>query len=310
MPLAEKVSVLVTSSYIPTHPDTGIVEATLESLSLLGVDSGVKVVLSQDGLPVTQSDPHARSAYRDYLQRIQNRPLSIQRPEIIVRENWGHLNGTIETGLKAVSTEFVVVVQHDMRFVRSVDLQSLIEVMEKNPEIKHVRFNVNPITEMNWDAEFSHRGTLYDRRDFLREERFEAPGGSLPLVRTLAWSDNNYLCRVGYLTDRVLPLLRGLRGFPEDAVNPLNTRDHHEVWGTYIWGAWDDPPVIEHLDGRNFGTDTDYDSPPQRTMVRQLKKHVKHATIRLSARVRFFLLKRGLLRHHRAGQASRGLPAR
>ncbi len=107
------------------------------------------------------------------------------------------------------------------------------------------------------------------------------------MVRTLAWSDNNYLCSVRYLKCTVLALTGWHRMPPEHVLNPLGREFNHDILGTYIYGKVDEKPTILHLDGRNGGLDS-----PSKVAVshdpwwHHGTKHLHDKWVRIEARIR------------------------
>ena len=87
----------------------------------------------------------------------------------------------------------------------------------------------------------------------------------MPLVRTLAWSDNNFLCPRWYLEKVILGPIGNLRMAPEWAMNGLNRPENHSILGTFIAGTIGDPPVISHTDGRNSSAGAEYQTLVERS---------------------------------------------
>ncbi len=255
MAVAEELTVIINSSFIPAHPRTEIIEKTLESLSLVGVDSEVPILVTQDALRRSGTQRVQGPLYEKYLLNLAKFAKSRSNIKILKLPKWGHISGSLKFALPRVTTPFVLVVQHDLPFVREVPLGNLMAVMRDRSHIKHVRFNINPLTRMNWDAEYECADVRIDRRGFITQERFSASGVEVPLLRTLAWSDNNYVCSTQYLNQVVFPLVGSYRTPPEHVLNPLGTPERHHVLGTYIFGEIDELPYIAHLDGRNSGSE-------------------------------------------------------
>jgi hypothetical protein len=287
------VTVVVNSSYIPSHPSTEMIRKALSSLRHLQLPNGTPIVIVQDALrkQIASTDDHLR--YQRYLDAMSDYASDRDDLKVLQLKRWGHINRALQRVMRRISTRWVLVVQHDFEFVEDVDLGSVLSMMNHNPDVKHLRFNKNPRTVVDWDAELEYRHMVRSRREFVKESvRFGASDKPVPVVRTLAWSDNNYLCSRDYLVNTVFRLTGSLRVPPEHVLNPLGTPKNHGILGTFIYGRLDDPPVIEHLDGRtSLGSDLPAVFPARDAFGHSLGKHILDAWIRLSGRTRMWLLR-------------------
>lgn len=295
------LTIVVTSSYIPSHPSKIIISKTLDSLLKLGLGNEVPLVIVQDALPITQRNDQRARDYQAYLESLEEFKDRWPNLEIVALPKWGHINGGLQHAMSWVKTEYVLVVQHDLEFVRAIDVLSLLAALENHPEVKHIRFNKKLETAVDWDAEYEYRNRIQSRRDFLKAVSITDRENIHRLVRTLAWSDNNYLCRKSYLTETVFALTGKMRIAPEHALNPLGSPNHHRILGTYIYGGIDEPPIISHLDGRNTPP-----IDPTRQLAdtapwhHSLTKHLADARLRAEARIRMW----GLRLKHRKVEPS------
>jgi hypothetical protein len=243
-----RLTIVVTASPIPSHPSTAGIDEVIESLKFLGIRDHVRVILAHDA-PRSRKNPRGAVAYRKYLEKLRLK-YSEPRFSLLTRTRWGHLSQTLVNAVDHISTPFVLVLQHDLPFVRHVNLSALLDVMESNPEIKHVRFNKRENFAAAWDANDDRfRINPISRSQFFSEVRARSSHGEVSLVQTLAWTDQNFLCRTAYVRDIVSPLVARLRCFPERVLNPLNTESTHLFFGTYVWGPLGAPPAIKHSDG-------------------------------------------------------------
>lgn len=288
---------MVNSSLIPSHPSNALIKRTLESLEHLGLGPQTPILVVQDALPPGPKSDRHQLAYRRYLDSLKDFKETWRSLRVLELAQWGHINGALREAMKWVNTEFVLVIQHDLEFVRDVDLLSLVRAMNLHPQIGHVRFNKKPRTIIDWDAEYEYRNKIRSRRDFIQEVEISDGNVVHHLVRTLAWSDNNYLCRKSYLTEIVFALTGKMKVPPEHVLNPLGTPSNHRILGTYIYGQIDEPPFISHLDGRNAVTD-EWSSEVEEIVPwhHWLSKHLVDARLRLEAQMRMLALR---LRHRK-----------
>lgn len=270
-----------------------MLEAALASLSLLGIPSSTPIFLVQDFLRPGVSSESQRAAYQKYLEGLADLQERWPLLSVVPLGRWGHISGGLREVIGRITTEFVLVAQHDFEFVRAVDLPLLLEVMRANSELRHVRFNKNALTVVDWDAEYEYRNKIKSRRDFIHEFVYGHAGAEMRFVRTLAWSDNNYVCSTDYLRTVVLPLVGQNRVPPEHVLNPLGRVQNHSVLGTFIFDRVDAPPVIRHLDGRRFhNSELVVESARDSLGSHPLYKKLHDLWLRTSGRLRMSLYRR------------------
>ncbi len=259
------VTVVVTASPIPSHPSNEILFETLDSLGNLGLDPNTKIIVAHDGVRPDLLTSFVETRYREYIRRVTVRTSSMPNVHVSTLPTWGHLAGNIAHALEFVDTPYVLVVQHDLPFVRPCPVHRVIQAMSSNSEIQHVRFNRFPSAYAGADA------STPKRRRFLKSYEFETPSGSVTLIRTLIWSDNNHLCRTEYYRNTILPLI-GRRKRPPEIVSGLVSRRTHKIFGTYVFADSLEEPMISHLDGRLSGADTESHRAAPSVLLRESTK--------------------------------------
>jgi len=283
--LINDLTIIVVASPIPSHPSCEIIEETISSLSFLGNPNQIPIILAHDA-PHPRSASSDRASYAEYLTRLEAKYGSDESISISVGKTWGHLIGNITEALRHVHTRYVLIVQHDLPFVRSVDLDSVLDVMNSYEQVKHVRFNKRSNIAVGYD------GLTPVDAAFFEEERFLAANStkSLSLVRTSAWSDNNHVCRKDYYGQVVQPIVGGMR-LPPESINFLNSPLTHGYFGTYIYGPISGEAVIRHLDGRMSGKAAEPRDQRWRAGVRWVQN-----TCRLRTRIRQCYMRRRFAR--------------
>ena len=290
----ESLTVIVNSSYIPSHPSSIIIRTAFASLDFLNLPEGTEVILMQDAMRkgLFSSAHHRR--YEQYLREMEQFAGNQENFRLIQLRVWGHINRALRKAASLVKTEYVLVIQHDFEFMRGIDIREIISMMRANPDVKHLRFNKNSVTVVDWDAEAEFRNEIKNRRGFVEGSiRPGLNGERVPVVRTLAWSDNNYVTTVGYLKNTVFRITGRWRVPPEHVLNPLGTESNHAILGTFIYGMIDDPPAIRHLDGRQ--TMETRESPAghiREPFAHNVSKHIVDFWIRKVGRIRMFFLRK------------------
>lgn len=271
------VAVFITANPIPSHPSPHQILNTLDSLDFLGLPKGTHVFLLHDGLRWTQRLTKVRSACKSYCDALSHALATRENVHIVILSRWGHISQLLRKGVTLTAAEYLLVVQHDLPFVRKVDLASILDFMRHDRGIRHVRFNLRKNLPEGQDAMTTRRGEkiLEDRTHFFGQYE-SASKYSVPLLKTLAWSDNNFLCPRWYLKEIVLAPIGKLSMAPEWAMNGLSSPATHEILGTFIAGTLGDPPVISHTDGRNS-------SPGDFEETKQHLRYIKITSILASA---------------------------
>jgi len=224
-------TVVVTASYIPTHPSCEIISDTINSLENLNLPPDTPIVIAHDYSP--------EPAYAEYLRNLAQLYAETPRVKIIVRDTFGHLTGSLRNALPHVKTKYMLVVQHDLLFREGCDLSKVIEDMEREPELKHIRFNKRSNIKTGWDA----RSDLFGK---------ELCGLNYIYTRTPAWSDNNHVCTREYYRDIVMRDCRD--GQPMEAgIYKSMFKSKYERYGTYIFGPLGHRRMLNQRDGRTEG---------------------------------------------------------
>ena len=253
--LVENLSIIISASPSPTHPSTHLILETLESLKFLKLPKGVKIILAHDGIKHHSSE--LLDNYNQYLKQLANSLCDQEVVKLLANKKWTHLNGVLHEAIYQTFTKYVLVLQHDLPFIRHVDLAKLIEFMETNSEIKHVRFSKSQEPYL-WDVDPRYR------KKYFLEHHFAKDGLELVLTKTLGWTDNNYLCTKEYFEKVVFPITRHEKIFPESAMNLASSRFTKNLFGNWRYGGIDDGPYIEHTNGRGESDSSNIESPYKR----------------------------------------------
>ena len=142
------MSLVVTCSPVPSHPSTALLERTLESVWHYVRADIAQVILACDA-PKPNANRKVRETYRDYLRAV---PRVIAGAKILVAERWGHTAGLLRMVDEHLETDVLLVVQHDMPFVRPINIGILAELLQTDPQVRHVRFNLRENKARGWDA--------------------------------------------------------------------------------------------------------------------------------------------------------------
>ncbi len=239
MTLAGAITVLVTTSPIPSHPSTAIIEATLASLDAAGL-GGCETLIACDGIRPEQED--RRADYGEYLRRLcwacSQRPNTLP----IVFGEFRHQAGMTASALEQVRTPLVLFVEHDTPLCGEIPWASMVRAIDSG--------GVDVIR-------LGHEANVLDvHRYLVNGKRRDVRG--VPLVRVAQWSSRPHLASADWYRKMLADY------FPPHARTFIEDRIYSEIATPWVerkeWGGicqlWLYAPTegtwkrSEHLDGR------------------------------------------------------------
>ena len=138
----DRLTIVLTTSPIKTHPSTRLIEEVFESIAVLAGLGECRKIIVADGVKVRERDkfrsgictPEAMSNYRHYLSRLEaltkTEGSPLRAAEALLALDSARLRARLRQGLMRVATPFVLVAQHDRSFVRPVEVSHVLDVME------------------------------------------------------------------------------------------------------------------------------------------------------------------------------------
>lgn len=157
--IKEKLTIIITTSPIPSHPSTELLDIVFSSFRLVdGLYECRKIIIADGTIDVeerlnvfSKKKPEQiksgivsldlRNRYHKYLLRVQEKCNSSQylETELIVQPQRNGYAKNLEIALNLVTTPLVMVVQHDQIFQRNIPLLETVEGMLNFPnDIKYV----------------------------------------------------------------------------------------------------------------------------------------------------------------------------
>jgi hypothetical protein len=226
------LTVIISASYIPSHPSIELIKETIESLKFIN-KKNIDVLITHD----YSNDKD----YQMYLNKLRQyiKTLEYENIKLLVSDKHVHLTGTIRNAIKEVNTKYILIVQHDLPFIKHVNMDKIISDMEENPKIKHVRFNKRKNIKLIFDSINDLFGHEVDCKNYT-------------YTRTPAWSDQNHICLTTYYTDLILHECKDGNFMEEQIHGKSIDEESHSKWGTYLLGENGGEPYIKHLDGKKF----------------------------------------------------------
>jgi hypothetical protein len=251
------LTVIISASYLDSHPEITFMREVIESLELTGIPLDTPIILSHDRIKDgVEGYEEKKEAYLNYFENLDKyaRACKFTNITISVAPYWGHLTRSLKHAVSLVKTKYMLVLQHDIHIRRDVPVLELIDLMERHSHIKHLRFNVrrNHPTFMWWDGYQGGKQVFHE----------EVVDG-VKLCFTPAWSDQNHLATKEYYENVVFPDCTNDDGeliydFMENRMNGL-CHHNHPRYGTYIYGGYGAPRTSRHSDGRKSSPEPDED---------------------------------------------------
>lgn len=249
-----RLTIIITASPIKSNPSTKFIDKTIESLSMLKYPENTKIVLAHDFV----SSDSQKETYFEYYDKIKEKYNSDDNFIVTMLDKYGHLTGSIRNAFKYVESKYVLLVQHDFPFVRQVDLCSIMDDMDNDERLKHVRFNKRKNIRLGCDGMTGGIDTdIFNNFNISLKNDY---------ISTFMWSDNNHLSPSDYYREVILkechdriamenvifPRLSRMVNNKESSDVIINT---HKKYGTYIYDKIESDRVIYHTDGREIGNE-------------------------------------------------------
>ena len=225
------LTIIITASIIPSHPDIKMIKETMNSLDLINHKNS-KIILAHDY--------SNEEKYKKYLKNLKNYVKDMDNVQIVVRDHWGHLTGNIRNAMKYVKTKYVLLVQHDFPFTQNIYIHKVIQDMEKNSKLKNVRFNqFNNNQIIGWEKDFN-KHNLYNKHKINSNYNYLSTGN---------WSDNNHICSTEHYNKVILSMCKDKTAMERNFFGIERDEKYIEKFGTFIFGDMNTKKLINHLDG-------------------------------------------------------------
>ena len=247
-------SVIILTSLIPTHPSIEMVNETFNSVyeMLDGLPENTPVFIASDGLHGDKKHPEkdrlndeSINRYDDYLKNLRLRFYKNPHVTLVNNYRFGHISNTLRVVLELVETEFIYVLQHDLKFSKHVNHTGLVNVMKENPqEVQIVRFGKSPFMK---EKIVRRRNRSHCREVWSRT--YDQHGIHLELGR---WSDNNHFTTKAYyekVLDKIGSFPRTVEGPMMNSGSKIQNVSECAFLNQYLYNA-KDSPFLFHLDGR------------------------------------------------------------
>lgn len=240
--LRGRVTVVIPTSPVPSHPSTEMIEATIARVRSYPDLAQAEVLILVDGVHPRLEHRHAD--YVEYTRRLIWR--CNWAPDLagclpVVFDEHTHQAGMMRRALDLVRTPLVLFVEHDTWPCGDIDWRGLARVVEDGAGACGVR--VVRLQHYGGDIHPEHRHLLVDG------ERRDVAG--VPLYRTRQWSQRPHLARADYyralLAEHFGPRDRTMI---EDVVHGPCAESSWERFGVAVYAPPGDMKRSDTCDGR------------------------------------------------------------
>jgi hypothetical protein len=138
------LTVLITTSPVPSNPSTEMISRGLKSLDRF-LGTGYSVMVVCDG---SRGSDEGKERYDEFKQRLR-RLVPDNFHEVHERV---HQAGTVRKFLDHVRTKYVLLWEHDWEVVRPVECERILDVLGEHDEVKFVRLNGRANKVEGWDT--------------------------------------------------------------------------------------------------------------------------------------------------------------
>lgn len=251
-------AIVITSSWIPTHPSTKMIDQVINSTSnLAGLSQNTPMIITIDDLPLAKMDDMAAfdkkmEALEDYSMNLSRKYMTRPNFHILPGMNHLHIGGSVMKALELIdvhypAVEYVYYVQHDFEFTSGIDHDAFVKVMENFSFVNYILFPQRPkMSTSCGNITISQPARALNKLNSSDDNRSEMR--IMELHPTPKWSDNNHFARFHWYKETIASII-SLKRAPED---PLHIRARqacreNKPMGLYLY----DEVVIGHLDGRH-----------------------------------------------------------
>ena len=247
------ITVVITASYVKAHPALTYINRTLVSLRLLKLQPGTPVLLAHDPPMSGELPPR----YMQYFERLRDfipkyAAATGLTPQLLIRRSHGHIVGNIAFALSHVHTPYLLKAEHDVEFVASINLASVVRDMQREPAIKVVRFNHRTTSFYSCDRGYfgdpEHNARIFS--NLTSRTQLENA-----YTRSVCFSDMAHITTAAFYRDLVLTsrVTDSPCVGPEGYIQPFVALDHAK-YGTYVFGAIGTPASVQHNDAKGQRT--------------------------------------------------------
>lgn len=235
----DRVTAIITTSPIPDHPDTAIIDQVVASVRERLATA--PIIVAFDGVRPEQTD--RRPAYEEYIRRVLWK-CNFEWANVIplVCPAWGHQANTTRQALELVDTDHILFMEHDTPLVGEIPFDDLLDRIDDGTA---------NVIRLHQDVAIHA-----DHEQIMLDPKPQNIQG-VPMRRTSAWWQRPAVADADFyreILDKFFPT--GSRTMIEDRIHPImlvDCIDNRRGWGRWrVWVYTPDGDIRRsgHLDGR------------------------------------------------------------
>lgn len=251
-------AIIISSSWIPTHPSTYMVDTVVNSTTnFIGLSPSTPIIITVDFLPSNSLTEEKQAALDAYVNALYKTYMTNPRVHVMASMEHWHIGGNVLKALALCQHHFPKVnylhyMQHDFELVRPINHTALVKTMKNHPQVNYIRFKYKPREQT---ASFC--GNENELTSILPVSGDQT---NATIYHTAKYSDNNHFVRFDWYLKFVISPLGFYKRPPE---NPSQLQANlacasNSSMGLYTYGRPDqkESPVLRHLDGRQTRTNS------------------------------------------------------
>lgn len=183
---SDRVTVIMPTSVIPSHPDTRIIEETIGSIREQPGLAHAEIMVMADGIRAEQAD--CRDRYDEYLRRLTLLAMRLRNVVVYVADEHLHQGCLTRNALKHVRTPTVLFVEHDTPICGDIPWTELtMAVMSGQANV--IRFH--------------HEALVLKVHQHLMLDKIPVKIHGAPLLRTVQWSQRPHLASTDFYREMI-----------------------------------------------------------------------------------------------------------
>lgn len=174
-----KLTVIIPTSPIPSHPSTEILDETIANIRKY---TDAKIIIMFDG--VHESLQHRYDDYKLYRARVGEKQKEYGHNTQVFFFEHTHQALMTRFVLDHVDTELVFFCEHDTSPIGDIPFNEICELVRTNPDINHLRFNI------------FHK--ILDEHQYLMLDKEPVVIDGIPMVRTIQYSQRPHIAKASW----------------------------------------------------------------------------------------------------------------
>ena len=244
--LTQEITSIITTAPQKSIPSPHLILETIKSLSLGSLEKS-RVIIGFDGNKVINHEnlhPKCKSEfseelYNEYKNNVKKEARAIlPNVDFVEMPERSCLSNLLKECMSKVTTKFVCVIQQDLPFIKSFNLNTIMSLMNVNSKVKMVRL-------ARLSNEYHEKWTKENCGNSLESEKITFMGDTF--ITCSQMSDQNHISTVSFYNDNIWPNVKPFDFMEHQIIcNPVINNDR-SVW--YLGDINDG--YIGNTDGRN-----------------------------------------------------------